>query len=295
MTYVGGGANTHPGCIFCNALHGNDDPESLVILRREHCFLILNRYPYNTGHAMVVPNAHAATVEELDSATRAEMFELATLVTEVSRTVLRCNGFNLGLNIGDVAGAGIAQHLHLHVVPRWTGDANFMPILADTMVMPELLPVTYARLRAELECAIAAREHDAVTQAGALVVLPDRAVIVLRRSKSGDIVIPKGHIEPGETAATAAVREVLEETGVSATLAGWAGNQSFIAPDDGRPHHITFFVATGTLTDDVEQHLNDDTLFAPLADAADLMSFNELADLIRTNLPNLRRLVETAS
>jgi ATP adenylyltransferase len=288
MTYVGK-TNRQPGCVFCNALSGSDDAESLVLLRGERCFIILNLYPYNSGHMMVVPNDHVASLTDLDGATRAEMMELATLATEASAAVLRCEGFNLGLNLGEIAGAGIAQHLHLHVVPRWTGDANFMPILGATMVLPELLPVTHARLRAELERVVAERVHCATAQAGGLVVLTERRAIVLRRALSGGVVLPKGHIEPGEIAAQAAVREVREETGVDATVVGWAGSNAFV-DDAGQMHHVSYLLATGTTTDEFSEHASTDTMVVPIDEAAALLTFPDLREIVEDNLPVIRRL-----
>lgn len=150
MRYVGGGA-TEEGCIFCNRLRGDDDAASLIIWRGERSFVIMNLFPYNTGHAMLVPNQHVESPETADPDALGEMTALLPALLRAQRRVLGCHGFNVGLNVGSVAGAGIAAHLHQHVVPRWTGDANFMPILASTMVLPELIPVTYGKLRAELE------------------------------------------------------------------------------------------------------------------------------------------------
>ncbi len=150
MRYVSGGTH-ETGCIFCNRLAAADDTGSLIIHRGERCFVILNLFPYNTGHLMMVPNDHVAGPEQVDPAALAEMAELLPTVLGAVRRALRCDGFNIGINVGAVAGAGVADHLHQHVVPRWEGDANFMPILASTMVLPELLPVTYAKLRAELQ------------------------------------------------------------------------------------------------------------------------------------------------
>src|SRR5690606_22504301 len=115
-----------------------------------HCFVIMNLYPYNTGHVMVVPNRHESDLDHLDEDTLTEMATVLPRILKSLRTVLGCDGFNIGLNLGSVAGAGVADHLHQHVVPRWEGDANFMPILAGTMVIPEMIPVTYAKTRAEL-------------------------------------------------------------------------------------------------------------------------------------------------
>ncbi len=149
MRYIGGDTREE-GCIFCNRLAGHDDVRSLVLHRSGHSFVIMNLYPYNTGHVMVVPNAHEADLDALDEPTLVDMATLLPKVITTLRCVLRCDGFNIGLNLGADAGAGVAHHLHQHVVPRWEGDANFMPILAGTMVLPEVIPATYAKIRADL-------------------------------------------------------------------------------------------------------------------------------------------------
>ncbi|HEX5165479.1 MAG TPA: HIT domain-containing protein [Thermomicrobiales bacterium] len=294
MTYVGG---THQeGCVFCNALAAGDDVGRLVLYRGQHAFVILNLYPYNSGHAMVVPNQHVAELDALDSATRSELFELATLLTEAAKTVLHCEGFNLGLNIGSIAGAGVAEHLHMHVVPRWSGDANFMPILANTMVMPELLPVTYARLRAELEGLLAHRERQAVLQAGAVVVIPELGQVALRRGTTGDIALPKGHLESRESLAETAIREVLEETGIAATIAGWAGCTEFDYPPGGRSsqlHYAAYFVATGTPTPELDQHLKTDTILVPVASAAERITVPAVRAIVERVTPLLHGLCES--
>lgn len=289
MTYVAGEKRT--GCVFCNAVQDADDRESLVLYRGQHAFLILNLFPYNSGHMMAVPNQHASQLDALSGDARAELMELSSLAVDAARRVLDCHGFNLGLNLGEVAGAGVADHLHLHVVPRWTGDANFMPIIGATMVLPELLPVTYARLRGEIEGIVAERRDGAVRQAGAIVVLPESGEIALRRAVNGDIVLPKGHIEPGETAAAAAIREVREETGIDATILGWAGTQQWTTCDTGRPEtrHVAWFIATGVATDATVAHLTSDTLLAPAESAAELLSFEELRSLVSESLPLIRR------
>lgn len=149
MRYVAGNTREE-GCIFCNRMHAHDDVSSLILHRGKHCFVIMNLYPYNTGHIMIVPNKHADDLDLLDPATLHEMADVLPVATRALRRVLSCQGFNVGLNIGSVAGAGVAEHLHQHVVPRWVGDANFMPIIASTTVMPELIPASYAKIRAEL-------------------------------------------------------------------------------------------------------------------------------------------------
>jgi ATP adenylyltransferase len=220
--------------------------------------------------------------------------ELATTLVEASRRVFRCDGFNLGLNIGSIAGAGVAEHLHLHVVPRWTGDANFMPILANTMVMPELLPVTYARLRAELEAMIAERARGVVPQAGGIVVLPDRGLVALRRTRTGEIALPKGHVEPGETLAETAIREIREETGIDAIIAGWAGSTEFrYLTNDREPSdfHVAYFVATGVSTGELDQHLATDTILVPVAKAVDHITIPPVRDIVRDAMPSLLSLL----
>jgi ATP adenylyltransferase len=139
------------GCIFCRAIAGSDDRESLVLWRGEHAFLILNRYPYNNGHLMVVPYAHVASFEELDAATLTELMVLMNRALAALRQAMEPDGFNLGANLGHVAGAGVADHVHLHVVPRWAGDTNFMPIVGDMRVVPQTWQQTYDQVRAALE------------------------------------------------------------------------------------------------------------------------------------------------
>lgn len=153
MRYITGGPQ-EDGCIFCNRLARPNDIESLILHRAEHCFVIMNLYPYNTGHLMIVPNAHVAEIENLDPHVIAELAHLLPPVVRALRRVLGCEGFNIGLNQGAIAGAGVAEHLHQHVVPRWQGDANFMPIIAGAMIIPELIPSTYAKVRAELDAEI---------------------------------------------------------------------------------------------------------------------------------------------
>ena len=135
------------GCVFCNIHAQNNDIENLVVFRGKTAFVILNRYPYTSGHLMVVANVHQASFEDLDPGVRSEMMELATKGIRALRSVYKPDAFNLGANIGEAAGAGIAGHVHLHVVPRWSGDTNFMSLLAETRVLPEELKETFRRVQ----------------------------------------------------------------------------------------------------------------------------------------------------
>jgi len=149
MAWIGG-ARPAAGCVFCSARDGSDDRASFVLLRGAHAFLILNAYPYAPGHLMAVTNRHVAAVgnarpEELTDAMTLVQRAVAALSVEY-----RAEGFNVGLNQGRVAGAGIEDHLHLHVVPRWGGDHNFATVVANTRVLPEELATTWQRLRSRV-------------------------------------------------------------------------------------------------------------------------------------------------
>jgi ATP adenylyltransferase len=133
-------------CVFCTAPAQPDGPGSLVVARGEHVFTILNRYPYTSGHLMVVPYAHLPTLEDLDTPTRTEMMEMVNRAMCVIRAEYRAEGFNLGANIGAAAGAGIAAHVHFHIVPRWLGDTNFMSTVGETRILPEELEETWRRI-----------------------------------------------------------------------------------------------------------------------------------------------------
>jgi ATP adenylyltransferase len=133
-------------CIFCDLQKELDGPENLVIFRANFCFILLNRFPYTTGHLLVVANQHCNSFEDLAVEARSEMMEMATRGMGVLRSSYHPDAFNVGANIGEAAGAGVAGHVHMHVVPRWAGDANFMLTLAETKVMPESLEDTYSRL-----------------------------------------------------------------------------------------------------------------------------------------------------
>jgi ATP adenylyltransferase len=150
LFYVTSADKPRTGCIFCDAADAALQAE-LVVERGQSAFVILNLYPYNSGHVMVVPNRHVATLGELD---RAELAELMLLVQRAERAltdVYAPQGLNVGINIGKAAGAGMADHLHVHVVPRWAGDTNFMSTVGDVRVLPEEVPVSASRLRAAFE------------------------------------------------------------------------------------------------------------------------------------------------
>ncbi|MBI4161879.1 MAG: HIT domain-containing protein [Acidobacteria bacterium] len=139
------------GCLFCRvrALR-RDGPANMVLVRARRNFVILNRFPYNNGHLMVVPNEHVDTIAGMSSAQMREMMELAQRCERALRRLYRPEGFNLGMNLGRCAGAGIEGHLHLHLVPRWAGDTNFMSVVDGTRILPEALSATFQKLRREL-------------------------------------------------------------------------------------------------------------------------------------------------
>jgi len=148
---------SHDACFLCAARDAQDDRKALVFARRPLAFAVLNRFPYNNGHTLIVPSAHKGQMEDLTDEEMVETLRLARDVMALFRQVLRPDGFNLGLNFGRVAGAGLPEHLHLHLVPRWNGDTNFMPVLADTKVIPQSLQDLYDRLQSALR----ARPADA--------------------------------------------------------------------------------------------------------------------------------------
>lgn len=140
-------ASRSGGCVFCDALKQADGAENLIAFRGRQAFVILNRYPYASGHLMVVPFEHKSDLEQLSASVRSELIELAARGAGVLRKLYNPEGFNLGANIGEAAGAGVKEHVHLHLVPRWIGDTNFMPIVARARVLPEALEDTYQRVR----------------------------------------------------------------------------------------------------------------------------------------------------
>ena len=140
-----------PGSLFTRILAENDDRKNYLLYRGKTCFIIMNLYPYNSGHLMIVPYKEARELAELDEETRLEMFALLELGTRALNDVMKPHGFNIGANLGRVAGAGIEDHLHFHIVPRWNGDTNFMPVLNDVKVISEEMGRTYDKLRVSVE------------------------------------------------------------------------------------------------------------------------------------------------
>ncbi|HUT35238.1 MAG TPA: HIT domain-containing protein [Planctomycetota bacterium] len=138
------------GCFLCAAVASGDDERDFVLERRERCFSIFNRFPYNNGHLLVAPNAHKADLAELDDA---ELLELVRLTRDAQQLLARAiqpHGFNVGINLGSCAGAGVPGHLHVHIVPRWNGDTNFMPVVGGTKVIVQSLEALYKVLREQL-------------------------------------------------------------------------------------------------------------------------------------------------
>jgi ATP adenylyltransferase len=137
-------------CVFCRALEANNDPQTLIVHRAKNNFVILNRYPYTSGHVMIVPYAHLGDLAAAPPDTLSEMMLLAQRVEKALDENYHAEGYNLGMNLGRMAGAGITGHIHLHVLPRWTGDASFMTVVSETRVVPEELSTTFERLRKSL-------------------------------------------------------------------------------------------------------------------------------------------------
>jgi len=150
MTYIENNKKEE-GCVFCNAQAQADSAENLIAFRGKYSYVILNRFPYTSGHLMVIPFNHVATIEGLDSDIRAEMMELTSRCTTELGKIYKPQGFNVGINMGEAAGAGVLGHVHIHIVPRWAGDTNFMSAVGETRVLPESLEQTYDRVRAAFE------------------------------------------------------------------------------------------------------------------------------------------------
>ena len=140
-----------PGCFLCRTARENQDRKNFILFRGKKCFVILNRYPYNNGHLMAAPFRHVGRLEELKEEELTELWKMAQLCVKALKSGLKPQGINLGMNLGKVSGAGVADHIHLHIVPRWQGDTNFMPILAETKLISVGLSNTYRILKGELK------------------------------------------------------------------------------------------------------------------------------------------------
>jgi ATP adenylyltransferase len=147
MEYMQTADGSEGGCFLCESLAANEDEKTGILFRGEQVFVILNAFPYNTGHLLIAPDRHEGELEGLTSGERAELMEVTTKSVSVIKEAMKPEGFNVGMNLGAVAGAGVPGHLHVHVVPRWAGDTNFMPVVGETKVLPELLADTAAKLR----------------------------------------------------------------------------------------------------------------------------------------------------
>ncbi len=151
MAFITPKTEPTPGCIFCTQPAANRDDEYHILYRGERCFMMLNKYPYNNGHLMIAPFEHVGSISQLDAITLAELMAQAQLALKAVRHAMNPDGFNMGINEGKVAGAGFADHMHYHIVPRWNGDTNFMPVIADIKVMPEHLDNVYTQLKDALK------------------------------------------------------------------------------------------------------------------------------------------------
>lgn len=152
MAYVSG-PKTNPvtgGCFLCEAAQASDDAAHLVVTRVPHAFAMLNRYPYNSGHVLIVPLRHVADLAELTREERGAVMDLLVEVLGALKAEMAPDGANVGINLGTAAGAGVPGHLHVHAVPRWSGDTNFMPVLGEAMVLPESLEATHQHLSRRL-------------------------------------------------------------------------------------------------------------------------------------------------
>ncbi|MBD3315012.1 MAG: HIT domain-containing protein [Chitinivibrionales bacterium] len=147
MTYIAGIDKNDDGCVFCRKPQGADDEEGLILYRGKRCYVLQNLYPYNNGHLMIVPYTHTSDPATLDDESSLELWRLTMKSKAALKAAFHPDGFNIGMNIERVAGAGIDQHIHLHIVPRWSGDTNFMPVVGETKVISQALSDTYKALK----------------------------------------------------------------------------------------------------------------------------------------------------
>ena len=142
-------ADKTPGCLFCELLKCNDDRQSLIVHRGRHCFVVLNAFPYTSGHSMIVPYEHVDRLQTLPSDAATEMMQLTQKLEGILRELYGPDGLNIGMNMGKAAGAGVAGHIHMHVLPRWVADANFMTVIGEARVLPEALDKTFERIHSK--------------------------------------------------------------------------------------------------------------------------------------------------
>lgn len=143
------------GCLFCRIANENKDKENYVVFRSKHSYIVMNLFPYNAGHLMIVPYNHCSKLSELDDEINLDCTRMVNLGIEVLEASIYPHGYNIGVNIGKVSGAGIEDHIHFHIVPRWSGDTNFMPVLNEVKIVSEYMEITYEKLLKALESAIA--------------------------------------------------------------------------------------------------------------------------------------------
>lgn len=151
MEYIDSAREGEGGCIFCALPAEGDDEKNYILARGEKAFVMLNKFPYNSGHLMIAPFRHVGKVEEIEDAEGLDMHRLLQRSLKALQEAMKPDGFNIGMNLGQVAGAGIPDHVHWHVVPRWSGDTNFMPVVGDTKVLPEQLTESFAKLREAMD------------------------------------------------------------------------------------------------------------------------------------------------
>lgn len=159
MAYLRNARKPTP-CIFCAKAKDRRDALNLLLLRGPHGFVMMNLFPYNSGHLLVAPYVHVKSLESLPTEAAFDLIRLTNLSLRVLRAEIKPQGFNVGINLGRVSGAGIEQHVHLHIVPRWNGDTNFMPVFSETRVIPEYLRQTYRKLRNRFRSTLAADRRD---------------------------------------------------------------------------------------------------------------------------------------
>lgn len=143
------GTNEGQSCVFCHKRDDKDDRKSWIVYRGDQCYICLNAFPYTSGHVMVIPYDHLDELQKLPQDTAHEMMDLCQRMEKLLRSLYRPNGINMGMNIGSAAGAGVAGHIHMHVLPRWIADANFMSVVGETRILPEVLDITWERMRKE--------------------------------------------------------------------------------------------------------------------------------------------------